>query len=330
MACFYGLGYSVVDYVISDTHALNCITSFDILSFYWFDSDQKPLYLTLNLSIHLRKMQEACEIQRHTHFDQSYTDLFLKDIKRELSPLTYNNNIDQIYYNSNTTLSTTIKKFSTGVSYNKINITSNPWYDKECQISKKVIREAPNEPLKLWNISIYKTLIKKKKRSYINKRQEHLLRLSKVAPTKFWQNVLVHKSESNHSMSLVNWDIYLKNLYDSSDTMYTIVNNHIKEDVFSLEDIESWINKLANGKPKDIDVHQDEIFKIGRSILIPHLQKLLNLAIKLGFPKTLMQSLIVPIFENGDKNTLSNYMTIMISHILAKLYGHILETKISL
>jgi hypothetical protein len=42
-----------------------------------------------------------------------------------------------------------------------------------------------------------------------------------------------------------------------------------------------------------------------------------------------MQSLIVPIFKNGDRNIPSNYRTIMISLILAKLYKIILEKKIS-
>jgi hypothetical protein len=43
-----------------------------------------------------------------------------------------------------------------------------------------------------------------------------------------------------------------------------------------------------------------------------------------------MQSLIVPIFKNGDRNIPSNYRTIMISSILAKIYGISLEKKISL
>jgi hypothetical protein len=43
-----------------------------------------------------------------------------------------------------------------------------------------------------------------------------------------------------------------------------------------------------------------------------------------------MQSLIVPIFKNGDRNIPSNYRTIMISSILSRLYGIILEKKISL
>jgi hypothetical protein len=38
-----------------------------------------------------------------------------------------------------------------------------------------------------------------------------------------------------------------------------------------------------------------------------------------------MQSLIVPIFKNEDRNNPSNYRTIMTSPILANLYGIILE-----
>ena len=104
----------------------------------------------------------------------------------------------------------------------------------------------------------------------------------------------------------------------------------IKEEVFSLDDIYSGINKLANGKAKDIEGYQAEILKMGRSILIPYLHKLLNLVVTHGFPWLWTQSLIVPIFKNGDKSAPSNYRTIMVSHILVKLYGLILEKKLSL
>jgi hypothetical protein len=43
-----------------------------------------------------------------------------------------------------------------------------------------------------------------------------------------------------------------------------------------------------------------------------------------------MKRLIAPIFKNEDKKSPSNYRTIMINLILAKLYGIILEKKISL
>ena len=52
-------------------------------------------------------------------------------------------------------------------------------------------------------------------------------------------------------------------------------------------------------------------------------------AVKQGFPKPWTQSLVIPIFKSGDTNKPSNYQTIMISHLLAKLYGIILEKKIN-
>jgi hypothetical protein len=103
-----------------------------------------------------------------------------------------------------------------------------------------------------------------------------------------------------------------------------------KEQVFSLDDIEFEVKHLSNGKAKDIEGYLAEIFKIGGSILIPHIHKLFNLAVNKGFPKPWMKKIIVPIFKNGDKNIPSNYRTIMISLILAKLYGIILEKKISI
>jgi len=38
--------------------------------------------------------------------------------------------------------------------------------------------------------------------------------------------------------------------------------------------------------------------------------------------------LIVPILKSGDKNIPSKYQTVIISHILVKIYGLILEKKL--
>ena len=103
-----------------------------------------------------------------------------------------------------------------------------------------------------------------------------------------------------------------------------------KDEVFSLDDIESEVKQLANGKAKDIEGYQAKFFKIGGPILIPHVHKLFNLAVKRSFPKPWTQNLIVLIFKNWDRNIPSNYRTIMISPILAKFYGIILEKKINL
>ena len=57
------------------------------------------------------------------------------------------------------------------------------------------------------------------------------------------------------------------------------------KEIFSLEDIDYGVKRLANGKDKDIEVYQVEILKIGGPVLIPHIHKLFNQAVKKGFPK---------------------------------------------
>ena len=99
------------------------------------------------------------------------------------------------------------------------NRTYNPRYDNDCKIARKEIRDAPSEIVKIKKINMYNDLIKRKKRSYINRRQGHLLHFSKVEPRKFWGDILAPKIKENNSIPLKNWDLFLKNLYDSSNTM---------------------------------------------------------------------------------------------------------------
>ena len=67
--------------------------------------------------------------------------------------------------------------------------------------------------------------------------------------------------------------------------MDTIPIVHTDDEFFSLDDIEFGVKRLANGKAKDIEGYQAEIFKIGGTILIPHIHKLFNLVVKHGFLK---------------------------------------------
>jgi len=93
-----------------------------------------------------------------------------------------------------------------------------------------------------------------------------------------------------------------------------------------------WLNGvkfLENGKAKDIEEYQAEILKIGGTVLVPHIHKLFNVVVTQGFLIPLTQSVIIPIFKSSDKNNPSNYRTMMISPLLAKLYGIILEKKIT-
>jgi hypothetical protein len=163
MTCIHGKGSNVVDYVIFDIPVSNQIETFDLLNDHDPDSDHKPLTLTLNFSMHRSAIEENSDNQRNLRFDKSKVDLFLNDLNSKLNILSYKDNIEELYHNFTTTLSTSINKFSFEVSYKKNNRMTNPWYDKECKIARKSIRDASNESLKINKINMYKSLIKRKK-----------------------------------------------------------------------------------------------------------------------------------------------------------------------
>jgi hypothetical protein len=164
MTCIHGLDSSVIDYVISNILVSSKIETFDLLNDHEANSDHKPLTLTLNFSMHMSAIEENYDNQRNLRFEKNKVDLFLKDLNSKLNLLTYKDNIEELYHNFTTTLSTFINKFSFKVSCKKNNRMTNPWYDKECKIARKSIRDASNESLKLNKINMYKSLIKRKKK----------------------------------------------------------------------------------------------------------------------------------------------------------------------
>jgi len=129
---------------------------------------------------------------------------------------------------------------------------------------------------------------------------------------------------------LEEYNSYLKKLYESPKVMDNFQALLTTEQVISSEDIEFGIKCLANGKSKDIEGYKEEILKIRAPVLIPYIHNIFNMVVKHGFPKLWTQNLIIPIFKSGDKNNPSNYRTLMINPLLAKLYDIILENKISI
>ena len=131
---------------------------------------------------------------------------------------------------------------------------------------------------------------------------------------------MTRKTKDNNKIALHDWNYYLKKLYESPNVMDNLETLLTTKEVFSLEDIKFGVNRLANGKAKDIEGYQAEILKIGGPVLIPHIHKLFNQAVKQGFRKIWTKSLVIPIFKSGDTNNPSSYRTIMISPLCQVLW----------
>jgi hypothetical protein len=109
MNCIHGPGISVVDYVISNIIVYNHIVSFDRLIDHESEFDQRPLTITLNFIMQEKPLEDNFGNQRNLLFCKNKVDLFLKDLNTELNPLSNKNNIEDIYHNFRTILSTSIK-----------------------------------------------------------------------------------------------------------------------------------------------------------------------------------------------------------------------------
>ena len=93
--------------------------------------------------------------------------------------------------------------------------------------------------------------------------------------------------------------------------------------------MEIGIKKLKTRKKKDLVELQAEYLKWGRNTLAPHIRKIFNNIIQQGFPRDWTTSLAIPLFKSGDINNPSNYRTIMINPLFAKLFGSMVENRIS-
>ena len=79
--------------------------------------------------------------------------------------------IESLYHNFSTTLSSCINMFSIEVSYKNRNRITNPWYEIKFKIARREIKEVIEESLKVDKINMYRSLIKRKKRTYINNKR---------------------------------------------------------------------------------------------------------------------------------------------------------------
>ena len=82
-----------------------------------------------------------------------------------LVPLSSMKNIENLYHNFATTLSSSINKFSIEVSTKTSDSITNPWYDQECKDVRKEIKKATTDLIKMDKINHYKALIERKKKT---------------------------------------------------------------------------------------------------------------------------------------------------------------------
>ena len=67
---------------------------------------------------------------------------------------------------------------------------------------------------------------------YIDKRKENMLHLYKVAPKKFWRQILTIETKDNNRIALHDWNSYLKKFYESPNVIDKFETLLTTEEVF--------------------------------------------------------------------------------------------------
>ena len=96
-----------------------------------------------------------------------------------------------------------------------------------------------------------------------------------------------------------------------------------------MQEVELGIKKLGVGKAKDLVELQAYYLNWGSKNLAPHIMRIFNNNTQQGFSTNWTTSLAIPLFKSGDGNNPSNYRTIMINPLFAKLFESMLENKMS-
>ena len=99
--------------------------------------------------------------------------------------------------------------------------------------------------------------------------------------------------------------------------------------LFSREDIDLGLKNLTNRKAVDLQEMKAEMLKWAGDEAVTWIRDLFNKAIETGMPEEWTHNWIKPIHKTGDRSVANNYRTIMVGSAMAKLFGTVMENKIS-
>ena len=204
----------------------------------------------------------------------------------------------------------------------------NRWYDEECRTMRAAAKRATGGD-KATAEKTYHGLLRKKKRLYMQNKEVKDAELFKRSPKQAWQQSKGRKSETYGEFSTAEMLHYAQNLYSLEGGAQRGEPPCGSPPHFSLDEVEIGIKKLANGKACDSDGLSAELLKWALEPLLPPVAYIVNEAMSKGFPLDWQRNWIKAIHKGGDKNALTNYRTIMISSLFAKLVSTLLEKRIS-
>ena len=239
-----------------------------------------------------------------------------------------------------------------------VNTSQRPWFDDECQESRKLFyfelnnyrrnKTTENQSSLIRARANYKRILRLK-RFYFEKAKTSKLMVSKHKNAKEYWKLLKQAAnlKNKNSVSVDQFTEYFRSINDPNDRFYQADEDvlffnerYLRGEIqimfdelnvtISLEEIRKGIKQLRNGASAGPDLMLNEFLKHGSNGLLIYLHHLFNKIFEIGyFPENWSEGHIVPIFKKGDKDEVSNYRGITLLSIVGKLFTRILNNRLN-
>ena len=210
----------------------------------------------------------------------------------------------------------------------------NDWYDDECRDTRArlLLKQARGEISAKQAKRAFQSLTRRKKRAFEIEKYWALYQLFlSNNSAEAWKKIREHRPPTPITTPQV-WHTYGESLYhipDQPPLPHPPQPRPSTSTFFTTSMVKKAIKKLQHGRAQDHTGMRGEHLVFASHTLAPFIAHLFNRALVEGFPHTWSTNTIAPIHKAGDRMDPGNYRTIMIGHILAKLYGSILEDELS-
>ena len=320
-------GSSVVDYALVQINAMKHVCQFE-LGCQMPESDHIPIHIHLDMEIH-RRMPTSATFST-PRLRMNHEGIYKEKVAEQLHqyPPTTWPELKKCM------LSATLEVIGKKKRQRKPikGMPHKAWFDTECKEARKRLRQFKGTDGYQLVAKQYHSLRKKKRNAYILQKQESDAYEMARNPKKVWDEMKTHKEEGIGTFTQDDMLAYVEGLYNIPGALHMIEETSpaaIHEDYFTLEEINSAIKHLNNGKACDANGLYAEMLKWMPEEGTAYTKDIINQAYYTGFPLDWQDNWIKALHKGGDRNILGNYRTIMVGAIMAKLFGCLMDKKLS-
>ena len=359
-------GSALVDYVITPASNFSRVVELKVGKFYPCLSDHCPLQYKIKLNVHrkkgtenkidMQKMPPRCKwnIETRSSFlealqSEKVSQTFEMLKEEDLSPECGISKLSTVLMEcANCDIKPPERNVDTADSKSKMS-NDQPWYDKECRITKKKIdslgkqlRRTPMDVEVRENLFFtkrtYKNMLKRKKTMYKKDIIDKMNLTKQGDIKKFWKllNKLdfdqINTRNAANDVSPSEWMDHYTSLLQGT-TQGKIPTNTAEsgplDHEITIEEIMEAKGILKPGKATGIDIINNEMI-LEALIMYPEAFKnVMNTLLKHGVGVTQwLTSLLVPIHKKGSTDDPDNYRGIALISCLAKLFYAILNNRL--